>query len=190
MSRIFYTMPLYHATADKPVVYRLAVDLATRGFPVWFDAWNIKLGHSLKEAIDAGIDNSDYLLVAFSRHTAESSYWLPAEVDRAVALEQATGRKIVIPLRLDETTPPSQVGDRFYDVFSKSYSSALRSLISELRSLGAGEVDVPITRRALPLLIREGTYLQQAASVSCSILLALVCRAMRAYPWISFDSPR
>lgn len=153
---------LSHASQDKPVVYRLAFDLASRGFPIWFDAWDIHMGHVLMETINAGIGDSDYVLIVLSKNTERSSYWVPAEIERALELERSTGRIIIIPIRLDTATPPPQLRDRVYADFSESYNAGLERLAAELRRLRVDQVDIPLSRRVVPLLIREGTLLQKS----------------------------
>lgn len=153
---------LSHSSQDKQIVYRLAFDLAARGFPVWFDAWEVQIGHQLTEAINAGIDDSDYVLVVISQNTQLSQYWVPAEIEQALELEHASQRTIVIPILLDKSAPPEQLRDRVYADFSESYHTGLERLSTELRNLGVHEVAVPISRRVIPLLIREGTKLQKS----------------------------
>jgi hypothetical protein len=153
---------LSHASQDKPIVYKLAFDLASRSFPIWFDAWDIQIGHSLTETINTGIGDSEYVLIVISQNTERSSYWVPAEIEQALELERSTGRTIIIPIRLDTATPPAQLLDRVYADFSVSYNVGLERLATELRRLGVDQVDIPLSRRVVPLLIREGTLLQKS----------------------------
>jgi hypothetical protein len=153
---------LSHASQDKPVVYKLAFDLAARGFPIWFDAWDIHMGHSLTEVINAGIGDSDYVLIVISKNTQLSSYWVPAEIEQALELERSTGRTTIIPIKLDTATPPAQLQDRVYADFSASYNAGLERLSAELRNLGVDKVAIPLSKRIVPVLIREGTLLQKS----------------------------
>ena len=152
---------LSHSSQDKRIVYKLAFDLSVRGFPVWFDAWDMQIGHRLTEAINAGIDDSDYVLIVISQNTQLSQYWVPAEIERALELERINQRQIIIPILLDDSTPPEQLRDRVYANFSESYNVGLEQLSAELRSLRVHQAAVPISRRVVPLLIREGTKLQE-----------------------------
>ena len=64
----FELKPLFlaHASPDKEFVRRLAVDVAHRGVPVWFDEWEIGVGDSIVDRISSGIDGSGWLAVILS----------------------------------------------------------------------------------------------------------------------------
>ena len=57
---------LAHSSADKDLVRRLAIDLVARDISVWFDEWEIRVGHSLMDQIEAGITSSAYLGIVLS----------------------------------------------------------------------------------------------------------------------------
>lgn len=65
MSSIF----LSHSSNDKPFVRKLAADLRRAGFYVWVDEAEIKVGDSLIEKIEDGIDNTDFLGVVISQNS-------------------------------------------------------------------------------------------------------------------------
>ena len=46
-----------HSSADKELVRHLAMDLIARDISVWFDEWEIRVGHSLMDKIESGITN-------------------------------------------------------------------------------------------------------------------------------------
>ena len=52
---------LSHTHADKSFVRRLASDLKTRGVKVWLDEWELGVGDSLTQRIQAGILEAGYL---------------------------------------------------------------------------------------------------------------------------------
>ncbi len=54
---------LSHTNADKSFVRRLASDLTDRGVKVWLDEWELSVGDSLSERIQAGILVAGFLAV-------------------------------------------------------------------------------------------------------------------------------
>jgi chromosome segregation ATPase len=64
-----YDVFISHARQDKEnFVEPLAELLAEMGFEVWYDDFVLKVGDSLRRAIDKGIANSEYGLVVLSPH--------------------------------------------------------------------------------------------------------------------------
>lgn len=53
-----------HSSADKQLALYLASDLKKANFEVWFDMWNLQLGHSIPKGISDGLDSADTLLIA------------------------------------------------------------------------------------------------------------------------------
>ncbi len=56
---------LSHSSRDKIAVKRLATDLDARGVNVWLDEWEIKVGESIPMRIAEGVENADYIAVAY-----------------------------------------------------------------------------------------------------------------------------
>lgn len=65
---------LSHNSADKPFVRKLAADLRRNGFYAWVDEAEIKLGDSLIEKIEEGIETTDFLGVVLSRNSINSEW--------------------------------------------------------------------------------------------------------------------
>ena len=63
MSSIF----LSHNSVDKPFVRKLANDLRRGGHYAWVDEAEIKVGDSLIDKIEEGIDNTDFFGVTISK---------------------------------------------------------------------------------------------------------------------------
>jgi hypothetical protein len=68
---------------------------------------------------------------------------------------------MLIPLRLADAPLPAEIDDRRYADFSASYSIGFDVLVKELRSIGADGASAPLSKVALPLHVRRGTYLLQ-----------------------------
>ncbi|WP_372070833.1 toll/interleukin-1 receptor domain-containing protein [Tistrella mobilis] len=147
MSNVFIS----HASKDKPFVLRLAVGLLAKGIPVWLDKWSITLGDSLLHAIYDGLERSGFVVVVVS-DAAIRSGWVNRELNAALAREEQTGRRFVIPIRIDDTNMPLKVADRLYANFAtRGFSEALEDLARVLVSKGAADMVVLPEREVLPL---------------------------------------
>lgn len=152
---------LSHSSYDKPFVFRLAADLVSSGISVWLDTWELELGDSLTDRIFSGIDSSTFLLVALSSNSINSA-WVRRELDAALSKEALLGRKVILPLRIDDCQIPEAVADRLYADFAKGYRAALEALITNLSRVGAADVNVPIEHELIPLRFAKGIYVEEA----------------------------
>ena len=132
MSSIF----LSHSSIDKPFVRKLAADLHRNGFYAWVDEAEIKVGDSLIEKIESGIDNTDFLGVVISSNSIKSE-WVNREVRMALSQEISGKRVKVLPLLLEKVTIPSFLIDKKYADFTSedNYKSSLQLIINRLSEL-------------------------------------------------------
>jgi TIR domain-containing protein len=154
VARIFIS----HSSADKPFVYRLAIDLAEHDMPVWFDTWEIDTGDSFEQKIYEGIDASEYVIVVLSSNSVASK-WVRKELTKALALEEQLGRKFIIPVRIADCKIPPKIRDRLYADFSASYLEPLERLVFRLRKLGLEDLNEPPEHALVPLVFERGIYL-------------------------------
>jgi hypothetical protein len=86
-----------HASEDKETfVHPLAEELTRLGVRVWYDKFTLKLGDSLREKIDYGLQYSRFGVVVLSPNFF-SKDWPKKELDGLVALEVG-GRKVILPV--------------------------------------------------------------------------------------------
>lgn len=113
MARVF----LSYASADKPVVRRIAEALRAAGHEPWFDEETILVGESIPTAIERGLRETDFVLVCLSKAAAEHG-WVEAERD-ATLMKQLRERKgRILPVRLEDVAPPHLLVSLAYvDVF-------------------------------------------------------------------------
>lgn len=135
MSSIF----LSHNSADKPFVRKLAADIRRNGFYTWVDEAEIKLGDSLIEKIEEGIENTDYLGVVISSHSIKSE-WVNREVRIALNQEISGKRVKVLPILLENVDIPSFLIDKKYADFTReeNYRQSLQMILDRLSSLPDG----------------------------------------------------
>jgi uncharacterized protein YxjI len=92
-----YDVFISHATEDKDGVVRDLVNaLGERDVNVWYDEFQLKIGDSLRQKIDAGLARSRFGLVVVS-HAFFAKNWPQYELDGLVSLEMA-GRQRILPV--------------------------------------------------------------------------------------------
>lgn len=83
-----------HASEDKEAVARpLADELKARGFRVWLDEFELRLGDSLRAKIDEGLRVSRFGVVILSP-AFFSKRWPQQELNGLAAREMSGGRKV------------------------------------------------------------------------------------------------
>ncbi len=87
-----------HASEDKEAFVRpLAEALQKRGLRVWYDEFTLKVGDSLREAIDRGLASSQFGVVILSPHFLAKKGWSQKELAGLMARE-VDGRKVILPI--------------------------------------------------------------------------------------------
>lgn len=87
-----------HASEDKDAVARpLAEALRERHIDVWYDEFSMKVGDSLREAIDRGLAKCRYGIVVVSPAFFRKR-WTQREMNGLVAREMSEGRNLVLPV--------------------------------------------------------------------------------------------
>ena len=156
------TVFISHSSLDKPFVYRLAVDLLTRGFSVWVDRWQIGGGDDLPDEINTNVDAAACVLLVVSKTSNESS-WVQRELKRARQVERQRGHLMIIPVLLDGTELPSPVSKRVFIDFRKSYGEGLDGVVGVLRHRGLDRLPVDPERALIPLAFTRGVDLNAVA---------------------------
>jgi hypothetical protein len=109
--RLDATVFLSHASADKLIAQRLAIDLQQKGVQVWFDEVEIQPGDSIISKLESGLSESKFVLLLASKASL-SSRWVQEELRAAQHEEIAGGTGRVVPIRVDLTPLPPFLRDR------------------------------------------------------------------------------
>ena len=127
------TRPVFisYSSKDRGTVARLAADLTSLGVKVWWDRWEIKVGDSLYEKIQQGIDEAAWLCAALSPNSISSS-WVQRELHAALDLELAGRQVFVLPLLLLPCTVPLFLRSKAYADFTDSYEEGFNALVSRV----------------------------------------------------------
>lgn len=146
MSSIFMS----HSSSDKPFVRKLADDLRKNGHYVWVDEAEIKVGDSLIEKIEEGIENTEYLGVVLSKNSVQSE-WVKREVRIALTQEIHGKRVKVLPILIEKVDIPLFLCDKKYADFisDDNYANALQSILDCLSELPEGINNTLLTKQEL-----------------------------------------
>jgi hypothetical protein len=117
-----------YSSKDRRFVERLATDLRNKGLYVWFDQWELKVGDSLVEKINAGLKSQDYLVVVLSKSSV-SSQWVMQELIAGLIKELNEKRTIVLPVLIEDCDIPALLRDKIYADFRHDYHSGLNKLL-------------------------------------------------------------
>ncbi|MCU1363703.1 MAG: hypothetical protein JWM55_1531 [Acidimicrobiaceae bacterium] len=92
-----YDVFISHASEDKDEIVRpLAIALQEQGLSVWYDEFELRIGDSLRQRIDAGISKSRFGIVVLSEQFFAKG-WTQYELDGLVTMS-VSGRQILLPL--------------------------------------------------------------------------------------------
>src|SRR5512134_2891327 len=134
---------------------RLAGDLETVGYNVWWDLTDLRGGDDWPRVIPAAIEASQYVIVVMSPNSAISD-WVAKEYTQALDL-----RKKIIPIMLRPSRVPFALNTINYVNFATGeYVDNLKNLLTALGYTGKPPVDEkkpvlpPMLRRyGIPIII-------------------------------------
>jgi hypothetical protein len=94
---IGYDAFISYASEDKTsLVKPLAHAIERKGYRIWFDEFELKVGDSLRESIDLGLVNSRYGIVILSK-AFFAKRWTQYELD-GLSAKEIGGRKVILPV--------------------------------------------------------------------------------------------
>jgi TIR domain len=121
-----------HRGSDADVARRLAEEIKRLGYNVWLDEWEILLGDSVVERINAGLENAKYVIVCYS-DAGVLSNWMSREWMSALA-RKLEGHSIqLLPVRLSGGAPPAILADIRYADLVKDWDGGIKELLQAMR---------------------------------------------------------
>ena len=91
-----------YASEDKAFVKDLAARLRSAGIKLWVDEAELTVGDTLRGKIDEGLKSCQYGIVVLSESFFQKP-WPQSELDALVGIQNASGRKVILPVWLDVT---------------------------------------------------------------------------------------
>jgi formylglycine-generating enzyme required for sulfatase activity len=159
VARIF----LSHAGPDKPVVRRIAAALRAAGHDTWLDEDDILVGESIPAAVERGLGEADFVVLCLSKVAAERGL-VEAERDATMMQQFRERKERILPVRLEEVTPPGLVRplahvDLFPDeqAFHRGIDRLTRSIAAyTARHAANGDTAAASSRAAADTLVTAG----------------------------------
>lgn len=120
-----------HSSRDKPFIRHLCAELERHGVNVWLDEKEIRVGESLRQRLESGLEQCEYVLVALSRSALESQ-WVQKELSAAFSLELYRKKDVLLPVLIEPAKLPIFLLDKKYADFSNDWSEGLNELLIAL----------------------------------------------------------
>jgi|GEM_PF-13566 len=93
---------LSHSTKDKQFADKFYDDLRRNGVRCWYAPEDMRVGDKIRSRIDESIRVHNKLLLVLSENSVISQ-WVEQEVETALRMEREQMRRILFPIRLDES---------------------------------------------------------------------------------------
>ena len=119
---------LSHSSLDKNFVDRLASDLERISVGVWYDKWEIRVGDSIIEKIEQGMNSHDFLAIVLSPNSVESE-WVKREVNAALMRELEEKKVVVLPILIADCKIPSLLKPKAYADFRLDYEKGFEDFL-------------------------------------------------------------
>lgn len=144
-----------HASEDKVAVAEPLAILLSKTHRVWYDAFSLKLGDSLRRSLEFGLINSNYGIVILSHKFFEKN-WTQEELDGLFAL----GKKL-LPIR--HNISPEEVA-RFSPMLAGRFSISTAAGLSDVADKIRNDTALPITQnqyfiKLYPPSVPRGRYI-------------------------------
>jgi queuine/archaeosine tRNA-ribosyltransferase len=146
MTNIF----LSYSSKDKDLARRIAEDLKSHSVKVWFDEWEIHVGHSISQMIERGLEKADFVAVLLTKHSVNSG-WVEKEWQAKIGEEAAKRKVIILPLSGEKCHIPALLRDKRYADFVKDYQSGIDELFKAIEAHSRQKFPDQSSKAALPV---------------------------------------
>ena len=127
------TVFVSHRGADSYAAARLASDLREGGIEVWLDLDEIRVGDSILERMNVGLERASHVIFIFSDE-ASLGPWMDREWLSALA-RQLEGEDVrLLPARIGASTGPSILRDIKYADLANDWNSGVAALRAAVMS--------------------------------------------------------
>jgi len=126
MARVF----ICHSSHDKAVARNLVADLQRLGHEPWLDEYAIRVGDSIPDKIEEGLQNADFVAVLLSPAAVQSG-WVDREWKAKYWAEVSAGRVMVLPVLLEDCDIPLLLAPKKYADL-RNYATGLVQLVGAI----------------------------------------------------------
>ncbi len=120
-----------YSHSDRNFVDQLASTLLERKINVWLDRWEIVVGDSLIQKIQAGLEECSALLVVLSKASVESE-WCKKELSAGLIRELDERKVVVLPVLIEDCKVPLFLRDKLYADFRRGFDPAFKDVVNAL----------------------------------------------------------
>lgn len=138
-----------HSSQDKDAAKRLALDLQGRGYSVWFDEWEILVGHNIVDEVFGAIKQSHFMVVILSEASVKSR-WVDEELTAAKTREIEGEQVVILPARLEECEIPPALAAKRYADFTGSWDDGVEEIARAIDGHSGNRPNRPTNRIAAP----------------------------------------
>lgn len=120
-----------HRGSDRELAEQLAEDICEAGHQAWLDEWDIKVGDSIVEEINKGLEGANYFVLCYSSEGVNSS-WMSREWMSALA-RQLDGHGVkILPVLLTGGEPPAILADVKYADLVEDWDQGVADLLEAM----------------------------------------------------------
>ncbi len=148
MQKVFIS----YSRKDMEFVRKLAGDLETAGYDVWWDITDLRGGDDWVRSLPAAIEASQFFIIVLTPNSTKSE-WVQKEYTQALTLH-----KKIIPLMFESCDVPFALNTiNFVNFLNGEYADNFKNLLSALGYTGEQPVVTPFERAkaALPPAFRK-----------------------------------
>ena len=120
-----------YSSKDKKFAERLAMDLSTNNVSLFFDRWEIKVGDSIVEKINAALGNMSNLIIVLSQESVRSN-WVKKELSSAIMKKLSNESVRILPVLIEKCKIPDIINDIKFADFTEAYENGLVDLTNAL----------------------------------------------------------
>lgn len=124
---------LSHSNKDKTLAKRIANDLESHGITVWFDEWEISVGHSISQRIETGLSDARFVAVLLTNQSIKSG-WVEKEWRSKIGAEADQNKIIILPIKGEECELPLLLSDKRYADFTTDYNKGFTELLDAVKA--------------------------------------------------------
>jgi hypothetical protein len=140
-------MPIFmsYSHHDRDFATRLAAQLVKQRARVWIDAWELHVGDSIVDRVQAALSGANALLVVLSRASVESQ-WCKKELSSGLLRELEEKRVVVLPVLLEDCEIPLFLRGKLYADFRTDFDAGLKAVMEAVALVTAeslGRLDDP-----------------------------------------------
>lgn len=140
-------MPVFisYSHSDRDFATRLAEQLVRHRATVWIDQWELLVGDSLIERIEAALEEASALLVILSASSVQSD-WCRKELNAGLLKELEEKRVVILPVLLEDCKIPLFLRDKLYADFRTDFDEGLKDVLESVARFSSqtlGRVENP-----------------------------------------------